>query len=141
MPVLERYVVLLYDRTSTCQSVDDTRKHCFARKGRSIDIIPPTSAALLRHTKRAAYQNGHIWGQCLVPAQEIPCPSEWGWTKNSRDLWEPFWTILPQASATCQGLLKCGCKVEKGSRGRCKCIKAEMLCTALCGCGGDCDRG
>ena len=41
-------------------------------------MIPPTSAALLQHTKRAAYQSGQIWGQCLVPIQKIPCPSEEG---------------------------------------------------------------
>ncbi len=151
MPVLERYVVLMYDRTSTCQSVNDARKHLFTQKGRSIDMIPPTSAALMQHTKIAAYQSGHIWAQCptamyfsrqyLVPSQEIPCPAAWGWIKNSRDMWEPFWTNLPQASATCQELLKSGCKAEKGCTGRYKYVRAEMLCTALCSCGGECDRG
>ena len=53
---LERFVVLLYDRTSTKVRVNDARKQLFAQKGRVFDAIPPTKASLLAHTKRAAYQ-------------------------------------------------------------------------------------
>ena len=134
MAVLERYVVFLYDKTSTCQSVDDARKHLFPQKGRPIDMVLPTSAALLQHTKRAAYQSGHIWGQCLVKRFCVLVngvgPKTLEICKNH------FWTILPQAAATRQ----CSCKTEKGCRGKCKCVRAEMLYKALCGCGGECDR-
>ena len=41
-PVIERFVVLLYDRTSTCSTVNEIRKELFTRKGRMIDSIPPT---------------------------------------------------------------------------------------------------
>ena len=41
MPVLERFVVLLYDRTSPCQGVNDARKVLFAQKGRTLENIPP----------------------------------------------------------------------------------------------------
>lgn len=41
MPVLERFVVLLCDRPSPCQGVNDARKVLFAQKGRTLESIPP----------------------------------------------------------------------------------------------------
>ncbi|CAC5382291.1 unnamed protein product [Mytilus coruscus] len=79
---IERFVVLMYDRTSECLSVDAARKDLFRRKGRSIENIPPSSAALHQHIKRAAYQAGFCWGQALVKLQETPSPSSWGWKRN-----------------------------------------------------------
>jgi len=60
--VLERLVILLYDRTSS-EEVTVVRKQLFAQKGRPMDGLPPTKAALKQHTgtKRAAYQAGHVW--------------------------------------------------------------------------------
>ena len=46
--LLERFVVLLYDKTSTCISVNELRKELFT-KGRSNEKIPPTSGVLLQH--------------------------------------------------------------------------------------------
>ena len=46
MPVLEHYVTIMYDRTSTCMNVNEARRHLFTRKGRDIEAIPPTSDAL-----------------------------------------------------------------------------------------------
>ena len=140
MPVLERFVVLMYDRTSQCQRVNDARKVLFAQKGRTLENIPPTADALLQHAKRVAYQAGHCWGQCLVSVPELPSPGEWGWTRSESDTWQPRWTTLPEASKICQELVKCGCRAEKGCKGRCKCVKAGMPCTALCKCGGDCEE-
>ena len=54
MGPLERFVVLFYDITSCHDSVNDARKQLFTEKGRSIDSIPPTRAALIQHIKRAA---------------------------------------------------------------------------------------
>ena len=39
MPVIERFVILMYDRTS----VNEARKDLFMREGRTIDAIPPTA--------------------------------------------------------------------------------------------------
>ena len=39
LPVLERFVVLMYDRTSQCQRVSDARKVLFAQKGRTLENI------------------------------------------------------------------------------------------------------
>ena len=138
MSVLESFVVRMYDRSSTETSVDATRKQIFTSKGRSIDNIPPTSAALFQHTKRATYQGGHIWGQSHICCPDVPSPDSWGWKKGATQEWEPLWTLLPEAAISCSELLRCGC--VKGCRSRCKCVKANLKCTALCHCMGDCEH-
>ena len=82
MEPLERFVVLMYDRTSSQESVNQARKELFTKKDRAIDGLPPTQAALKQHTKRAAYQAGHCWGQVMVAAPELPSPGDWGWKKR-----------------------------------------------------------
>lgn len=47
---LERFLVVLYDRTSTKMRVNGTRKQLFSQKTKSIESIPPTQAALNQHT-------------------------------------------------------------------------------------------
>ena len=61
MPTLERFVVLMYDQSSTCTAVNDGRKELFEHKSRPIEAIPPTADALLQHSKRATYQTGFCW--------------------------------------------------------------------------------
>ena len=50
MTVLERYVILLCDRTSGDIHVDQCCKHLFSSKERSLEAIPPTKGRA-----RAAY--------------------------------------------------------------------------------------
>ena len=138
--ILERYVTIMYDRTSTCMKVNDARKDPFTRKGRDVEAIHPTSDALRQHAKRSSYLAGHCWGNSLVQSAPFLCPSEWGWVKVANDMWAPLWMTIPQASHSCVELLKCGCKSDRGCAGRCKCVKAELPCTALCNCAGLCDR-
>ena len=134
LSVLERFVVLLYERTSGLTRVNDARKHVFAQKSRGIENIPTTQAALVEHIKRACYQ-ANIWNQALILTPQLPCPSKWGWKQGSEG-WEPLWTTLPEASVSCAELIRCGC--TKGCTGRCKCVKAALKCTALCSCSGNC---
>ena len=117
LPILERYVVLLYDRVSACSSVDDCRRELFTKKGRSIESLPPSRAALLEHVQRAAYQAGHCWGQSLVANPVLPWPNNWGWEKSSAGEFIPYWTSLSEVSSTCRELVKCGCNPEKGCCG------------------------
>ena len=137
MATLERFMVLLYDRTSAKTAVDDARKQLFVKKGRQFDNIPPTRAALLEHSKRAVLQAGYIWGQALTPSPTLPSPQDWGWTLDG-GLWRPFWTTLPDVMGSCQELVRCGCK--KGCRRQCSCIKASLRCTALCKCPDECNN-
>ena len=71
MPVLERFVVLMYDRSSICMNVNDARKELFANKGRSIESIPLTADALFQHSKRSVYQSGYCWGSVVYVYQNF----------------------------------------------------------------------
>lgn len=130
--LLERFVTLLYDKTSNCQDVNTARQHLFTKTGRQIENIPPSSEALYQHCLRAIYQGGHIRGQTEIPAPVLPNPCQWGWQfVNGR--WLPFWTVLSEASVTCRELLRCGCKKPCKTK-RCRCFKSDLSCTALCTC-------
>jgi hypothetical protein len=134
MESLERFVVLLYSRTSELNRVKDARKTLFARKSRLLENIPPTQAALRQHIKRACYQS-HCWNMSLSTDPQLPNPADWGWTKV-QDEWQPLWSTLPEAAKSCYELIHCG--FTKGCSGRCKCAKAALKCTTLCACSGDC---
>ena len=135
LEVIERFVVLLYDRTSNLTKVNEARQELFAKKSRTLENIPPTQEALLQHTKRAVLQGGFVWGQSSSKQLDIPCPSNWGWYRDDNS-WSPKWTTLPQVKDACYELIHCGCKTV--CSGRCKCIRANLVCTRLCNCGGDC---
>ena len=66
VPTLERFTVILYDRTSNSVTTNARRRDLFC-KGRLIDNIPPTSAALITHALHSAYIAGHVWGQSTIP--------------------------------------------------------------------------
>ena len=57
--VLERFTILLYDRTSSLTDIDEARLELYTKKGRIMENLPPTKAALVQHVKRAVYQGGH----------------------------------------------------------------------------------
>ena len=137
--VLERFTILIYDHASSLMDIDKARQEMFTKKGRAIEAIPPTRAALVQHIKRAVYQGGHCWGKAFEVVMTMPSPESWGWIDPPN--WKPRWTTLPEASKSSRELIRCGCKLEKGCRGRCKCKKAALKCTALCQpCGGqNCD--
>ena len=129
MLLIERFVVLMYDRTSETMEVNEARKQLFTQKSRTLENIPPTKAALEQHIKRACYQ-ANCWNQALVPRQQMP---DWEWIKEATG-WQPLWS--DHSSKSCHELIKCGCK--KGCTGHCKCAKAALKCTALYFCSGDC---
>jgi hypothetical protein len=63
-------------------TVNEARKQLFSKKGRQMQDLPPSQAALLQHAKRATFQSGYCWHMALQAQQKSPCPSEWGWTEN-----------------------------------------------------------
>lgn len=129
--ILEKFVVAMYDRSSTTTTVNDARLDLFTRKQRSYQAIPPTQASLQKHAQHATYQAGLIWGQATDPNPDLPNPEQWGWRKEG-DEWRIHWTDLPSIAYSCQELTKCGCK--KVCCGRCKCFWSGLVCTRLCSC-------
>ena len=70
---LENFVVLMYDRSTAASCVNEARLDHFARKQRTYDAIPPTTAALREHAKRAAYPSHMGSGDCLKSRNQHPC--------------------------------------------------------------------
>ena len=102
MEQLERYVVLLYQRTTAHSHVNEARKQLFTHN-RKMENIPPTLHALEQHVKRAVFQAGHIWGQSLIGEPYVPSPDIWGCERAKDDSpWTPCWTTLPEAAKGCQ---------------------------------------
>ena len=48
LPIIEKFTIVLYNRTSNCLTTNECRKYLFCN-GRTIDNIPATSATLLKH--------------------------------------------------------------------------------------------
>ncbi|CAM1320017.1 Uncharacterised protein at_DN1212 [Pycnogonum litorale] len=71
---LERFVVLMYDRSSAATGVGESRLDLFARKQRPYNSIPPTQADVREHAKRAAYQAGIIGARQPSPIQTRAVP-------------------------------------------------------------------
>ena len=135
LKTLDRFVVLMYDRSSAATGVDEARLHMFARKQRPYYSIPPTQSDLREHAKlkRAAYQVGVIWGQATCANPDIGSPPDWGWIKTEA-MWKVCWTklTLPPIKLSWQELTKWLCK--KGCTRRRKCLRSELACTAICNC-------
>ena len=62
---IERFMVLLYHGTPNCLNTNEWRRELFCQ-GRSINNIPPKSAALWKHTLRSCYIVGHVWAQSMI---------------------------------------------------------------------------
>ncbi|CAC5416382.1 unnamed protein product [Mytilus coruscus] len=86
LPLLERYVVLLYHRTSESNSVNEAREVFFAHKGRSIESVPQTRKALYQHAKHSVYQAGLILIQCVLLQPVLPSPDLYCWKKQDNGM-------------------------------------------------------
>ena len=135
--VVQRFVVLLYDRTASFDKVNELRKYMFTKKGRQLEYIPPTEDALMLHIRRPIYQGVLVWGMATTASYVLPDPTQWGWSKEG-DIYIPQWMTKPEAAKICYKLAHCGCK--KGCKTRCKCRVSALACTPLCACDGDCEQ-
>ncbi len=62
---LEHFVVICYNRVSERDFVNEERQYLYTKRGRNVNAIPPTQAALHEHLKRSVYQGGCCWSKCL----------------------------------------------------------------------------
>ena len=113
---LERLTVVLYDKTSSINSVNEVRRNLFCQRNQAIDKLPPTQDALLQHVLRTVYQSG-IWTSCTQTQPPVPTLEGYGWTKVA-DSWVPVWITVLEVSKACNELIKCSCEAECT---RCKC--------------------
>ena len=94
--VFERFIILMYDRTSSRSNINCARQYLFTKKGLQICKIPPIQDALRQHIKRAMYQSVHVWRQALVTEPVLPKPDEWGWVMSG-SVCNPLWITLHEA--------------------------------------------
>jgi len=104
-----------------------------AKQSSTLELLPHTSDAFLLHIKRPVYQ-AVIWGQSLAPEPKIYNTCLWGW-KNTADKCLSIWMTKSEVSLVLSELIHC-----KWCTGRRKCVKANLTCTALCGCDDECVR-
>ena len=65
--LLERLIVVLYDKSSPLTSVNEIRQDLLCQRNISMDRLPPTQNALLQHLRRGVYTRQES-GQ---PAQKL----------------------------------------------------------------------
>ena len=131
--ILERLVVVMYDRTSHTGCINEARRLLFCQMNRSMEKLPPTKNCFLQHLRRVIYQ-ASIWTQSMRAQLDLPSPQDFAWRKT-HDSWEPVWMTVPEVSIACRELVKCSCK---DACSVCKCAKANLECSPLCKCG--CNR-
>lgn len=56
--IIEKHIILLFDRASLNTHVNSARGQLLTKKGRPVDGLSPTKDALIQHTFRATYQSG-----------------------------------------------------------------------------------
>ena len=120
-------LVLMYDRTSGLDDVNQCWKYLFTKRGRSIENCSLTKDALLQHANRAKLVS-NIWSKCMDAIHAEPDYNEWGWVFNGQTL---------KHGKACKELVSVSCKKQCI---RCKCVVAGLPCTELCVCSGGCDR-
>lgn len=107
--VLERFVVIMYDRTSECLDLNSCRRHLFTKKSRPLELLPPISNSFQQHINRAILQGVFAWGQCLVREPHVPDPCLWGWRKDG-DRFVPLWMTNGEIEKVSSQLIHCSCK-------------------------------
>ena len=77
-PHIEHFAILMYDHASLCATINEVHKGLFTRKGISIERIPCTKDALLKHAERTVYQAGYVWGTSTEHSPTLPYANIWG---------------------------------------------------------------
>ena len=125
MASLERMAVICYSKSCSACTLDDARLQLFSTGTKTLDTLPPTSAAFYQHVCRSILQVCYFWKQSLLQKQVIPDYGDCGWKYNDTvKQWIPFCTTLQDASEAYQFLKRCGCK--KAYTGNCKYFEAYM---------------
>ena len=109
----------------------DKVRHIMFSKSKKPEALPPTKDALHFHIMRVHHQT-MIWKQADCAEPDIPDPTAMGWTKRDGGL-EPILMSLSPIPKACMEVIFCSCKTNCRTK-RCKCRKAGLQCTIMCGC-------
>ena len=111
-PLLERFTILLYDKSGILNSVNEARLDLFCKKNKNLESLSPTQVhilfnsiffsyqviffldVLLQHVRRAYYRSS-IWTTSHLLIQRVPTPEDWGWIDDADSGWIPIWMTIP----------------------------------------------
>ena len=127
-PGPESFICRMYGAEDSV-SADDARLQLLLR-GRAIEKLPPSSAALQQHLLRAQIQTS-IWEQATKQNIETATPTECGWQLHNEVLVPVLTTQAPAPSAYTKHA-RCACKSTCSSR--CGCRKIGLYCHPACAC-------
>ena len=156
---LERFIVLLYDGSSTLEDVGCLQRredrliqyhqqemHSFNTFGEQpVKLASLHSSFQLKstfqfnqgvqHNRFGCYVTifRHVWRQSLQKTQVLPDILQWGW-KNGINGPEPLRMTQSDAEKNLRKLKRCNC--ANGCNARCTCPKFDLPCTELCLCNG-----
>ena len=133
--LFERYMIVCYSKVCSASTLDQARLKLFETGAKVLEALPPTTGAYHQHCRRAILQGAFLWKQSTIGMMNVPLYSGWGWVWDGAK-WVPLWTTKKVASAACEILQKCGCKVA--CRGNCKCFRRGGRCSTLCACRDTC---
>lgn len=133
---LESFICRVYLPKSQISELAELRWHLFAKRQLEGTRLPPTVGGLLPALKRANYQ-AMIWQRSDIPHQNMPPPTDHGWTKckDNGDL-SPIICDKPCAPDSLLHLVKCSCQKNRCVP-PCKCATYNLRCTEMCSCNGD----
>ena len=84
MSSLERFCVIMYSKSCSSQTLNDARLKLFSNGTKTLDTLPPTSAAYFQHVRRSILQACYFWKQSLLSMQVIPDYASWGWKYDGK---------------------------------------------------------
>ena len=137
--LLEHFTVLMYDKANNLDSVNECRRTLFCQKGKSMENIPPTQAALLQHS-RCAIRYIKLRFEPQLTKHKSTCPPQRpGDGQSTVEPGNPTELPFNMLQKHCRELIQCGCKTKAGCiavAAKCSCLKngPGWTCTELCSC-------
>ena len=118
------------------ESLNNARVRLFPKTTKP-EALPPTTDAFELHLKRAHYQ-ALIWKQADRLEPHLPSPDKMGWATVSEDGSKlvPLLMTKEPIPKACKEIISCSCKSGCTTL-RCRCQKAKLFCSGVCGCSGD----
>ena len=60
LSVIEIFVILMYDSTSSGEDINECRRELFTKKAKVVESITPTKDALIQHAERTMLQSMYV---------------------------------------------------------------------------------
>ena len=134
--LIEKYVLFVYyGRTDDgTHDINITRMREFEYSTHNnLRLLPPSRLGLKEHIKRATYEAGWVWNQCIQNIR-LPNPEDYGWILVNNK-YSPTWQQLTPTTEIIDAEIltqTCSCASEKCEK--CKCVKQKLQCISFCKC-------